>query len=1155
MSHLLLHCLGADGDPQHSTLSLNAFRGWRNRSTGNILTADFGLPSSQSRDHELGPGSCPRTSVERPGLAALLQSSSTKPSPLLHVPEPRHAPIRQPSTRSLSAVTDGSFQKQRSGSSSVEALLRDNRVLRLNVEEEIKAEISKEPESTKDPDTVDPVAVPALVKVQNSDEPKRDVPFPSITTQPVTTPIAHSPPQVQFAPLNGHAANKSVTSSPPSTPKSAGSPPPAQAAPQVKYAVPGPGYTPNRTPTPVKSLTTVVPSPPAGIGESAPVPLPDLNKSTVSTSLSSPIPVIPAPASLYDQTPSPPPIVTHQPVPAEVLKQDHPSAPARTLPSSDVIIPMPRKRSPSPRGIQRSNSPPPLHILPPRFSEVVQQLPEQQEPVSHTPASVPAISSTPVPTPQTTDTKPKPQHLTVDSSIPVEPPVPTPMENLLDLLAVVEQRLAKLNYGAANIAASYNGVSPSFSWSLLGWDVKRSGQAPLEWVAPPHPIFEDIHVERSKGLERMRELDVEVNPPGRLPGTSTVEGMGWERFETAARGRRVTVFYSQGVLPPVTGPELVRRLQLVKRPLESETVLQEAEALKELIGQGSAALFDWENPYNSQAGDLLRVLNREDLFEDFTLSDSLYLLAIGPPPDGMGIRLFLLQVLLGYELYLRLKICDNAASFPGITQQVNATLVVARRWVDNISVEIQDSHLKVYSDVHKEQVSGLISFCELMGWPCTDEVREFASTAYSNHLDGQRVDVHFLDFLFGLMLPGRWYAWKIMCAALYASPSLRRYGTTPYFEAGLVLENVSYWRRRTPLARALGGLKSTKGIAGWVGPCPAIRTVTSAIGDVEAKYVEQEWTGWIRIKALPAEFPNLHAALDERTDDEHELQDRGLRLRDGETPRELLRDLADMTKWMLPPVPPKSKCAPKLKEVRLRLVPLEDGEDATSQQAETSLVFEVEDRVEEEPVPLEQSTLRKSRNGKASGYTTPATPLTSSEILASSDYFEQMQAKFGESGSLRRSFDLERTMMQRRNSESRERPRTPVDGPSSSTSNGKVREHPARPPPTIVEYPLTYNPVIVSAPPCVSGPHLAHAREHERYRRVVDIKDLQNDDLTAPGKMLVINATGGRDAEVLARAWCCSKGRHAVISRGETTCMTCAFTTTENIEVDALILS
>ena len=1129
-------------------LSLNAFRGWRNRSTGNILTGDLGLPSFQSQDHELGPSSFPSTSVESSGVAALS-------SPLLQVPETRHAPIRQPSTRSLSAVHDGPFQKQRS--SPLEALLHDNRVPRLDVEEEIKAEISKQPLSTKDPDLVEFAAVPALGEAQNSAEPMTDVCIPSIT-ESAATPTTHSQPQIQFAPLNvpAPAANKSVTSSPPSTPWSVGSPPPAQAAPQVKSAVPGPGYLPERTSTPIKSLT-IVPSPPAAIKESKPIPLPESKKVTTPTPLSCPIPVIPLPASLNHQhVPSAPslvPVVTPQPALAEVPRQD---PPAHTLPSPAAIEPIARERSPSPRRIQRSNSPSPLNILPPpRLSEVVQQQPAQEEPVGHVPApaSASAIPSAPVPTLPPTGIKPKPVQLAVECNIPVEPPAPTPMENLLDLLSVVEQRLAKLNYGAANIAASYNGVSPSFSWSLLGWDVKRSGPAPLEWVPAPHPMFEDIHVERSKGLKRMRELDVEVNPPGRLPGTSTVEGLGWERFETAASGRRVTVFYSQGVLPPVTGPELVRRLQLVKRPLELEDVLQEAEALKELIGQGSAALFDWENPYNSQAGDLLRVVNREDLFEDFTLSDSIYLLAIGPPPDGMGIRLFLLQVLLGYELYLRLKICDNAASFPGITQQVNATLVVAQRWVDNVSVEIRDSHLKVYSNVHKEQVSGLISFCELVGWPYTDEVREFTSTAYANHLDGQRVDVHFLDFLFGLMLPGRWYAWKIMSAALYASPSLRRYGTTPYFEAGLVLENVSYWRRRTPLAKALGGLKSTKGITGWVGPCPAIRTVTSAVGDAEVKYAEQEWTGWIRIKARAAEFPNLNAAVDERTDDEHELQDRGLRVREGETPRELLRDLADMTKWMLPPVPPKSKCAPKLKEVRLRLVPLEDSEDVTSQQAETSLVFEVEDRVEEAP---EQSTLRKSKNGRASGYATPATPLTSSEILTNSDYFEQVQAKFGESGSLRRSFDLERAMLQRQNSDSRERPRTPGDGHSPPpTSNGKVREQPARPPPTVVEYPLTSNPVIVSAPPCVSGPHLAHAREHGRYRRVADIKDLQNDELTAPGKMLIINATGGRDAEVLARAWCCSKGRHAVVSRGETTCMTCAFNATENIEVDVLILS
>jgi hypothetical protein len=337
---------------QHSMLSLNAFRGWRNRSTGNILTGDLGVPSFQSQDHELGPSSFPRTSGESSGLAALFQSSSTQPSPLLHVPETRHAPIRQPSTRSLSAVTDGSFQKQRSGSSPLEALLHDNRVPRLNVEEEIKAEISKQPQSTKDPDLVESAAVPALIKVQNSDEPKTDVPLPSIT-ESAATPTTHSQPQVQFAPLNVHAANKSVTSSPPSTPKSLGSPPPAQAAPQVKSAVPGPGYLPERTSTPIKSLMTVVPPPPVTIKESTPVPLPESNKVTTPTPLSSPIPVIPVPASLNDQN------VPSAPSPHQL---SHPS-PLRPKSQGKIPLHIPYHR-PSLLNLSQENA----HLVPEEYS-------------------------------------------------------------------------------------------------------------------------------------------------------------------------------------------------------------------------------------------------------------------------------------------------------------------------------------------------------------------------------------------------------------------------------------------------------------------------------------------------------------------------------------------------------------------------------------------------------------------------------------------------------------------------------------------------------------------------------------------------------------------------------------------------------------------
>jgi hypothetical protein len=616
-----------------------------------------------------------------------------------------------------------------------------------------------------------------------------------------------------------------------------------------------------------------------------------------------------------------------------------------------------------------------------------------------------------------------------------------PLPNIMEMLGMVEHRLSKLNYGAVNVHAHYNGLSPTYSWTPLGWDPSRGITLPLETPKPSHKAFEGMVCETSPGLERLAELDVESQIQGRLPGSTTVAGIGWERWEIASRGRRQTVYFMQGALPPLSGPDLVHKLACVKRVLEPANAEEEGAELRSIIGQGSTTFVDAERPYNSQASDLLRILNREDLFEDFTLADSVYLLAIAPPPTGMGVRLFLLQVLLGYELYLRLKVCENASSFPGITQQVNSTLQVAVRWVENVSSEISEGQLKVYSKIHEDQVEGLIAFAEAMKWPFLEEVKQFAPTAYANHLNGNLVDVHFLDWLYGTCLPGRWFAWKCMSSTIYASQSLRSYGTTPYFDAGLVLNQTSYWRTRTPLARVLGGLSDVKCLAGWVGPCPPVVTEEG-----------EPFTGWIRVRCAPADFSHIMAPMDDMTEDEHELQDRGLRVRAGETPRGLLNELADMTKWVLPKPVPKSATVAKLLEVRLELLPLEEDEDITSQQANATVVFNLDDAIS-------------------------------------------------------------------------------------------------------VEYKLAHNSVIVSSPPCLSGPHLAHARELERYSHMVDVKDLKTKSTGPSGTMLLINATGGGDAEAVARAWCSETGRHAVVSRGNTTCLTCSFNTTENLELDVLILS
>jgi hypothetical protein len=90
---------------------------------------------------------------------------------------------------------------------------------------------------------------------------------------------------------------------------------------------------------------------------------------------------------------------------------------------------------------------------------------------------------------------------------------------------------------------------------------------------------------------------------------------------------------------------------------------------------------------------------------------------------------------------------------------------------------------------------------------------------------------------------------------------------------------------------------------------------------------------------------------------------------------------------------------------------------------------------------------------------------------------------------------------------------------------------------------LKYNPTFVAAPRCIDGPHLVDLRDMLRLDHVVDVAAIADPFKSVPGgeRVLVIDATGEGDCELLARAWCSMEGRHAVIARAdEGTCFTCA---------------
>ncbi|KAF3894273.1 HeLo domain-containing protein [Trichophyton interdigitale] len=103
---------------------------------------------------------------------------------------------------------------------------------------------------------------------------------------------------------------------------------------------------------------------------------------------------------------------------------------------------------------------------------------------------------------------------------------------------------------------------------------------------------------------------------------------------------------------------------------------------------------------------------------------------------------------------------------------------------------------------------------------------------------------------------------------------------------------------------------------------------------------------------------------------------------------------------------------------------------------------------------------------------------------------------------------------------------------------------------SLVTYTLLTNPVFISPPACRPGPHgeqhKVHFRELHRFSRqhVYNVTRL-GEYLGTPSEedaidIMVINATGTGDAEMLARSWCAERGKNAVIRKAGGPCYTCA---------------
>ena len=155
--------------------------------------------------------------------------------------------------------------------------------------------------------------------------------------------------------------------------------------------------------------------------------------------------------------------------------------------------------------------------------------------------------------------------------------------------------------------------------------------------------------------------------------------------------RANTVVFSSSSLPAVTLTQILHRMAHLRIGFIFSDPLQEADNLLEFV-PSNFVFADLLDPtgWKSQISDLLMQLNRRDVFEDFSASSSMASLALSAPPAGMGLANFYYQVLLGYELLLRLKE-TNDLSFSGITTQVNANLIISHRWFKNVATTLKVS--------------------------------------------------------------------------------------------------------------------------------------------------------------------------------------------------------------------------------------------------------------------------------------------------------------------------------------------------------------------------------------------------------------------------------------------------------------------------------
>ncbi|KIH89918.1 hypothetical protein SPBR_00098 [Sporothrix brasiliensis 5110] len=227
--------------------------------------------------------------------------------------------------------------------------------------------------------------------------------------------------------------------------------------------------------------------------------------------------------------------------------------------------------------------------------------------------------------------------------------------------------------------------------------------------------------------------------------------------------------------------------------------------------------------------------------------------------------------------------------------------------------------VQLHSLVHERQVDGLLLFARRMKWPHMAEVRGTAEDVYSNMRGGEIINIHLHDWLYGMMLPGKWFAFTIMAALVLCTPTVKaQMGISPDFDCGVVLPSRSYWRVRTVLGRVLGCLPGVASLCGWIGPCPKVAFVPSMAAD-KADVKAAVSPCYAQIKAR-------HIALATNNSDNSAVAataDGMPQMRPSEEMEPYMAEIRDASNWIVPEPPVRDMSTCETTAIELKALPLE----------------------------------------------------------------------------------------------------------------------------------------------------------------------------------------------------------------------------------------